>query len=275
MKPLLSRVIHVVAVFGTSLGAVAATIHFPNFTSAAAFTFNAQNTAVDPHLVGNELQVTTQGESGEVTSAWYNTPVFLNNGFTSTIQYRSTSTANFGNAWAFMIQNDPRGTAALGGGGTDVGGITHSLAVDLDFYEFSAGDYILSCGTGPNAQNPSPSCDLTNTANPSRTDGALHTIVVSYDPGTQVIAFNVDSGAAVASTRLPGDLNTYLGLNNGTGYVGFVGDNGFFSGNSDIVSWTLASNDPAPAGVPEPATLGLAAFALAAFSLRRSSEPRE
>ena len=76
MKPLLSRVIHVVAVFGTSLGVVAGTINFPNFTSTAAFTFNGNNTAIDRHLAGSELQVTTQNESGEVTSAWYNTPIF-------------------------------------------------------------------------------------------------------------------------------------------------------------------------------------------------------
>ena len=88
----------------------AATINFPNFSSSAGFVFNASSTTVDPHIVSNELQITTHGQSGEVTAAWYSTPVFLKNGFTTTIQYQSTSAGSgFGNTWAFVIQNDPRG----------------------------------------------------------------------------------------------------------------------------------------------------------------------
>lgn len=242
-----------------------ATINFPNFPTSSGFTFNPGSP--DPQIVSNQLQVTTLDQSGEVTAAWYNTPVFLNNGFTTTIQYRSTAAGTVGNAWAFMIENDPRGTGAVGGGGTAVGGITNSLAVEADYYQFGRGYYMLSCGTGPNIQNPNLSCALTNTPNPS-TDGLIHTMVITYDAGTHGIRFNVDSGVEIGGTTLPADLGTYLGLSGGTGFVGFVGDNGYFTGDSDIVSWELSSNAPLT-GIPEPATLGMVVLALAGFAVRR------
>lgn len=250
-----------ILVFVLASSLAASTISYPNFSSTAGLVFNAAGTVIDPHVVSNKLQITSQGENDR-TSIWFNTQVFINNGFTTTIQFQSTSTDNFGNTWDFVIQNDPNRTETIGVNGA-IGGITNSIAVESAY--LNPAYYIASCGTAFN-QSPqlNPSCDLMNVVNQAGHDGVVHSMVITYTANTHMFRVNVDSGTEVISAVLPSDLGSYLGLNGGSAFVGFTGSNGFFTGNSDILSWTLTANDPGPA-VPEPVSIALTGAGLVAL----------
>jgi Legume lectin domain len=219
-------------------------------------------------------------------SAWYTTQQPVAGAFstTFTFQLSGTSEGGSGNAdgIAFLIQNSPAGTTALGPDGCGIGfgddsqigctpstgGIPNSLAVEFNSFlnsgiDPSASDVtIQNCsGTGPNSVDPSCTIavnDLTQLANPINiADGNVHTVTINYSgPSTKlldVILDNVDlfSGGVVF------DLTT-LGLanSNTNAWVGFTAATGGGDDNQDILSWTFTPQaQTAVVTTTSPATL--------------------
>jgi hypothetical protein len=88
---------------------------------------------------GNNVLLLTYGVNNEDSSAFYNYPVYIG-GFSASFAYQVPNPpSTSGNGVTFCIQNDPRGSAAIGGDGNSLGvgtadPITHSVELELNIY---------------------------------------------------------------------------------------------------------------------------------------------
>jgi hypothetical protein len=203
-----------------------------------------------------------------------------------------------GDGIAFVIQNDFRGTSAIGRGAGGMGflGVFDSVAVMFDTYQNNyaygdpSGNYIAVntrgtdfnvphhfCTDGQLTTDPSlppdlpgvpctsnPSLGMTGELSPLMDNGALHQAVIVYNPGT--LAVYLDS---VLVLTVPLDLGNTLSLQNGDdAYLGFTAGTRYSYQNQDIVDFSYTP-------VPEPSTMAgcLAGLALlAGLRRRRKSE---
>lgn len=223
------------------------------------------------------LRLTTDTQS-QVGSAWFNTQQPVAGGFSTTFRFQFTRGGEHtpADGIAFVIQNSS--VTALGQGGGSIGyadgglpcnngltpppcgGIPNSLAVEFDTFNNASatGDpnanhiSVQSCGTQPNspAHGPNdlnfPLCQIGTVATPSITlsDGAVHTVVISYAPPactgecSGVLTVILDgSNVLTTSVTLENELVLSEG---GTAWVGFTSATGAAFENHDILSWTFS-----------------------------------
>jgi hypothetical protein len=174
-----------------------------------------------PTIVGNGVLRLNTATADQHASAWYNTPLPLNTGFTTAFQFNISGSP--GDGLALVIQGDPAGTGAIGYtanghnisyGNENVSGasgpgnaILNSLAVELDTYNNAEyhdpdGNHVAvqSCGPMPQTAAPSPSPNSADhtyicpdglpallgiqslPAGSLLADGKTHTITVNYLP---------------------------------------------------------------------------------------------
>jgi hypothetical protein len=186
------------------------------------FTLNAggSNPAGVPAISSdsNTLTMTTNVGS-EAGSAIYNTPVGYQN-FTAEFTYSDTQGNPPADGIAFMLENDSRGTKALGGAGGSLGyaGITPSFAVELNVYQGSSTGDATNGGTRLNNQS---------TGSVNLSSGDRINVVLSYQSSTQALRESlVDTVTGdFYSTSYTGiNLSSILGSN--TAYIGFTGGTG-------------------------------------------------
>jgi hypothetical protein len=124
-------------------------------------------------------------------------------------------------------------------------GIPNSLAVEFDtYYNAQYGDPtgphigIQSNGTAANSPDHTSSAKLVTPVEATFADGNVHTATITYD-GTSTISVYLDGSASpVVSATVTGGLNTFLGLNGGSAYVGFTAATGGGAETPYISSWT-------------------------------------
>ena len=203
-------------------------------------------------------------------SAWFNTKQSVVNGFETEFTFTMSLTGG-ADGLAFVIQDSVAGTAALGGGGGNLGytNIENSLAVELD--TFAGADEndnhlaVHSNGTAANSAIDNIGARI-GTADPSfdLNDGTEHTARISYVPGTIEIFLDGNTNADLSVSV---DLGTLLNLDNGTAFVGFTAATGGLNQNHDIGSWAF---------VPEPGTYAMFAAILggAGFMAIRSRKKK-
>ncbi|HEX8912397.1 MAG TPA: hypothetical protein VF796_08550, partial [Humisphaera sp.] len=108
-------------------------------TGPTQYTLNGNQLPTVPAIdTGTNTLTITTPNNNQASSAFYNTKQSVLN-FTAEFDYTVTSGQPTADGFAFVLQNDPRGTAALGaGGGTlaygGTGGITKSVALAADLY---------------------------------------------------------------------------------------------------------------------------------------------
>ena len=148
----------------------------------------------------------TANQGGWATSAWYQTPQVVANGFTTTFSFQLGSTSTYNaDGFAFVIQNSS--LSALGAGGCGIGfggsssgcasssGIANSVAIEFNTYPNGAGVdpssddvTIQNCGgITPNSVDSSCSLkynDLTGKIN--LTDGNVHVAAITYTPSDAI-----------------------------------------------------------------------------------------
>jgi len=169
----------------------------------------------------NTLQLTT-GAGGEVTSSFFDFPVYVG-GFIATFNYQDVS-LNGADGMAFVVQNDPRGATAVGGGGGDFGfagasgtGIAPSVGAELNIYGGNANTYGFQ--TSPTATGP-----FSSTSPVLADNGDLINVTITYLAGTMTMTL-VDSATADTFTaNYSVNIPTVLGTN--MAYVGFTGADG-------------------------------------------------
>jgi hypothetical protein len=98
---------------------------------------NGTGFVTDPFIANNIFQL-TDNHGSEAASGFLNNPVPIN-GFIAAWTYRDVTTGG-ADGCSFILQNDPRGAKAIGGGGGDLAanGITPSAEFDFDIYTGNA-----------------------------------------------------------------------------------------------------------------------------------------
>jgi len=107
---------------------------YPDFnTNGPGWLLNGDTVNGGP-LITNDVLTLTDGSAGENRSGWFYTPLYIG-GFQASFTYQDIG-GNGADGCAFVVQNDPRGTAALGfpGGGLAYSSIAPSVAVLLNIY---------------------------------------------------------------------------------------------------------------------------------------------
>jgi hypothetical protein len=225
-------------------------VNFPSFPNGNGFTTNTGNPPVTEFPGTPAVLRLTDGRNGEQTSVWYNT-VIGTGAFTTTFTLKDVPNGGAADSVSFVIQNDPRGTAALGGGGGAGGysGITNSIAIKFDLY--THGSHNSSTGLFTNGQSPDgfPAQDVIMGPSPIdlRTGDPMR-ITLTYDGGTRLdetVTDTVTGGVFTNTYTLSMTLAQLIG--GPTAIVGFTGATGGENATQDILSWTGSFPQAPPA----------------------------
>ncbi len=174
----------------------------------------------------NLLTITTNDATGLNFSTFFAYPQYIGS-FYAFFTYQEFQGTGGADGSAFILQNDPRGTAALGGGGGSLGysGITPSVALELNIYNpntigmaFDANGAI-----GPVPFSPTSFPGQTNTVM-SIASGNPIDIAILYLNGQASINFTDEVTLATFSTNILANIPSILGTN--TALVGFSGADG-------------------------------------------------
>jgi hypothetical protein len=224
----------------------------------------------------NSTLTLTDGNGGEGSSAFYATPQAIAGpgtaGFQVQFTYQETPVPNssLADGVTFTLQNDPNGTAALGGGGGGLGydGIINSASVQLNIF----GGFSNEAGTGPGTAFNINGGTAQNGGNPymstspvDLTSGDPIQVMLTYVAATTTLTETLTdlTTTQTFTTSYTADLAAIVG--NPSAFIGFTGGTGLFASTQTITDFSFASGAP----VPEPSTIVLLASALTLIALKK------
>jgi hypothetical protein len=190
----------------------------------------------------------SDGGLNEAGSAWFNTPVNIQN-FTNTFSFQLSNALADG--ITFTIQNTGRTALGPSGGGLgygpdtpgDAAGIGKSVAIKFDLYD-NAGEGGDSIGLYTNGASPTtPFIDMTATG-PDLHSGDAMTANMVYD-GTK-LNLTLTDGVANKSFQTSWTVSIPQIVGGNTAYVGFTGGTGGLSASQKITTWTFTNNTGTP-----------------------------
>jgi hypothetical protein len=190
-------------------------------------------------ISGTALSLATNNGQFQVSSAWYPTPVNIQN-FTTDFSFQTSAGAQTADGLTFTLQNGS--TTALGGAGGNLGyasAITNSVAVKFDLYS-NNGEGPDSTGLYVNGASPTtPAVDMTGSGVDLHSGDTFH-VHMTYD-GTNLAMTITDTVTSAAfSHSWPINIPSTIGSN--TAYAGFTGATGGYTSNQNILSWTMSSS---------------------------------
>lgn len=237
---------------GTALQAVAGPTAAPlinGFNGGADWTVTDGGTGVNgPAFSGNTLTL-TNGQGDEARAAFFNTPQPIGaHGFIASYRYQDVGGGGADGA-AFVMQNDPRGVAAIGnsGGGLGYGAdaaaplITPSVAHEINVYNgHVVGTNFVNGTTNPGTNN------FLSTSPVNVASGNPIDVTISYDPtgGGTVTETDIDSvtQALYVHVYTVGDLtDPSTGVGGTTAYVGFTGGTGGATATQTITNFAYGT----------------------------------
>ncbi|HEX4770402.1 MAG TPA: chitobiase/beta-hexosaminidase C-terminal domain-containing protein, partial [Bryobacteraceae bacterium] len=209
-------------------------------TAATSMQFNG-STGLDD----SRLQL-TNGGAKEAGSAFYNTPVSIQN-FTNDFAFQ-LSNPN-GDGMTFTIQG--QGPTALGasGGGLGYGpastggsgGIPNSVAIKFDLYS-NAGEGSNSTGIYLNGVIPTlPAVSLANTGINLHSGDTMQ-VHMTYDGTT--LAMTITDAVVNKSFAVSWQVNIPSAVGASAAYVGFTGGSGSYTASQKIMTWTYVTTAP-------------------------------
>jgi T5SS/PEP-CTERM-associated repeat protein len=235
---------------------------FDDFSSTAGLALNSSASAAGG-LDGNVLRVVPAG-FGLTGSAFSSTSYNIGGGFHSffTFQINDNDTVfNGADGLVFVLQSDPAGASALGGGGGFLGygpvqlgvdqGITHSIGVAFDVFMNSSpgspydqhdpsGNFIAIHADGNVVNGPGDTIDLTGNASVSLKD--QHRVYAWIDcDGNTLSVFASENGLKPASPLLSRPF-LVSGLDTAHTLVGFTAATGGGYANFDVQNWKFNNN---------------------------------
>jgi len=223
-----------------------ADFNYDDFSSLAGLQLNGNATQS-----GAAIQMTSA--VGDDSSFFVLAPQAVDNSFTVTFNFTITdpqfiggSGPNGADGLALVIQNDPGGASALGGGGSNLGygyggpgqpAIQNSVAFGVVTYSTDAFELFANAGNSTYTTNPplasgSTFGDITDTSN---------VIAFMYNDSTQSVNISMN-GVSVLSYGLGASLSSLVG--GGTALIGITGGTGDGSSTQVINNISM---------VPEPA----------------------
>jgi hypothetical protein len=203
-------------------------------------------------LNGTRLQLTDATTSNEAGSAFWTTPVNVQN-FTNVFTFQLTNPNADG--FTFTIQNV--GATAIGGSGGSLGyagaGMGSSVAVKFDLYS-NAGEGNNSTGLYTNGATPTvPATTLAGAACtaaapcpspttepagvPNLHSGDVMQVQMTYN-GTTLTMTIMDTTTPANTFTISWPINIPATVGGNTAYVGFTGGTGGQTAIQDIVAWT-------------------------------------
>jgi hypothetical protein len=208
-------------------------IGFGNGFTSGSMVLNG-NAAIS----GSALSLTTTNPTFQAASAWFPTPVNIQN-FTTDFSFQSTAGTSTADGITFTLQNNS--TSALGGAGGNLGyGLTtaKSIAVKFDLYS-NNGEGPDSTGLYLNGASPTtPAVDMTGSGIDLHS-GDVFRVHMTYDGTNLAMTITDATTAASFSISWPVNIPTTVGGN--TAYAGFTGATGGYVANQNILSWTMSS----------------------------------
>ena len=217
--------------------------------SGAGFTLNSGTT------INSGTATLTNGGANEASSVFYNTPQSIAGSFTATFTYQeSASLIATGGGVAFVIQDDARGTVAVGQSGTMLGyggsgtaAIKPSAAVEFNLLNVA--------GVAETSTNYATNGALTGTSyTPPLSLKDAISVLLQYNGNTltETLTDNTTHVSSPTYSYTAGSLSSQLGSN--TAYIGFTGSTGASGASQSISDFSYAA-------VPESSSWGLAAGA--------------
>ena len=167
-------------------------------------------------IIGGVLELSASA-GNTARSAWYNYPLYIG-AFKATFLYQDVGGAG-ADGMAFVLQNDPRGTNALGGAGGVLayGGIVNSAALQINIYANN------TPGIAFHTNGATGGYSSTAPVNPASGDPIWTEIV--YQGGVMSVALSNTVNAATFTTNLVvGDLTSAVGTD--VAWVGFTAADG-------------------------------------------------
>ena len=196
--------------------------------------------------IGTNLLTLTDGNGSEASSFFYNYPQYIG-AFKATYTYQDVGGAAGAGAdgVSFCIQNDTRGTAALGGNGGSLGvgtatPITPSAELEFNLYAGNTENvgYTfltdgLTASAGANGNYAKPGSVIIDSGDPIN-------VSVYYDGNTLSLTLSDAIASTTFSTNLTvGDLTQVIGGD--TAYVGFTGGDGGVTSTQTITNFSFVS----------------------------------
>ena len=189
-------------------------ITVPTFnTNGTGWTMNG---SPGPATINQNVLTLTDGNGGEATSCYFKDPLYIG-GFQASFTYQDVSIGGADGA-AFVLQNSPAGTAALGGAGGGLGysGVTPSAALLFNIYGAAGIAYGVN-GTGTGNYAGTAPVDIAS-------GDPIAVSLVYAQPLLTVTLTDQTTLATFTTSFTVGSLPETLGGN--TAYVGFSGGDG-------------------------------------------------
>ncbi len=226
--------------------------------NGAGYTLNS--TGITSSAVSANVLKLTDGGGNEARSAFYNWRISPTSGFTASFTYAPNSGTGTADGIAFMLQNDPRGTSALGGGGGALGyaggtPIANSAAIDLKLYS-NVNQTAYDSGGSLSAQTSIGGGISLHNGDPIN-------VMVTYNAQTQVLAWSMTdaSNASLKFSTSQGGVNLQTVLGGTNAYIGFSGATGGAVSTQTISNFTYTPSVLASNILPATTTTTLAAGA--------------
>ena len=208
------------------------------------WTVNSSGISSPP--IASDVLTLTDNNTFEARSAFLNTPLpiaAVTSGFTASFIYQAGGTGTADGA-AFILQNDPRRTNALGGFGAWLGyatgsgsvGMIPSVALEMNIYNAHVvGTNLVSNAVAMN-YNATGAVDIAS-RHPIK-------VTLSYNPSTTTVTETLvdQSDLSTFTTSYSSDLPAILGSS--TAYIGFSGGTGTFVASQTISGFTYTLAGP-------------------------------
>jgi hypothetical protein len=214
-------------------------VSFANFASTTGLVPNSTGFSA-PLTSGNKLEMLDGASISETRTVWWGQTVPVST-FTTSFAFTLSAQAALADGITFTIQDSSAGTAAIGGGGNELGyeSIGKSVAFGLDWYNFGAYGStfgFLSDGGFPTStvNNDMTPVDLHN--------GDTYDVVATYDGTT--LAVTVTDADALSDVYTDSEaVNISSTIGSTLGYVGFTAANGSKTSQPQILNWTYSGHD--------------------------------
>ena len=181
------------------------------------------------HVYGSDTFTLTTDNTGQIGSVMSNKRIDLAQNFDLSFALSMGHKANPADGIAFVLQNDPSGSAALGHGGAGLGanGLLNGLAIQFDTWQNADQGDIGAEHTDIVTTDPRQATyRLTDqVALNNLTDGQQHHVHITWDAATRTLTYTFD-GVSVGQLQLtPQQFASYFGGSN-FAYFGFTGATG-------------------------------------------------
>ncbi len=208
------------------------TINFGSGFTAGSMAVNG-NAAIS----GTALALTTTSPTFQVGSAWFPTPVNIQN-FTTDFNFQLTAGTSIADGFTFTLQNNATTTIGPSGGNLGFYQIPKSIGVKFDLYS-NSGEGPDSTGLYLNGASPLlPAVDMTGTGIDLHS-GHVFQVHMTYDGTTLTMTITDATTAANFTKAWAVDIPGTVGGT--TAFAGFTGATGGFTALQKILTWTMSS----------------------------------